>query len=617
LIQNEILHLFIWFLTLEFFSALSLQLSVRLGFYSISKPISLILFSLLLWYLGRVEFSISIILPSLFLITLLNLIVSKEMKFEMKRFLEIELIFAISFLFFSFLRALSPEILFTGGEKFMEFALLKGLLVSKNLPLEDVWFGGSEMNYYYLGYLMFASLVKLTGTPPEIAFNLASATIPAITIPMAYEFGKEFSRRKSGALTLLYLLSFAGTFKISWNYWDFSRVIPNTINEFPAFSFIHADLHPHMISIPFQILTIMLIYRIYKKRSFEAFLLVLLLLNSFLSLNTWEFPTYFLLTFFVLLISKEFRKIPLLSLPIIFFLPFRTSFFDRSIGIVHETTQLNHYLLLYGLFIAIFYLRFYKNFRKSDWWLIPLFLLLFFSNYQVPALLIPLFVAIRREKMSLENLLVLLGIFLSIFVEILYVNDAFGEPYERMNTVFKLGLQNWILWSVPAGKFLSSIGRKELKLLLPMLVLSSVFLPVAIADKAHHFEELTLDGLKYLKESHPRDIEAISFLSSKERGVILELYGDSYTYSSQFSTLTGYPSVLGWRGHEIMWRGFEPVEERQKDIIRMYHGDLKLMKKYSVKYLVVSDRERALFGDIQFNLPVIYENSEVKIYEVV
>ncbi|HEX9921586.1 MAG TPA: DUF2298 domain-containing protein, partial [Anaerolineae bacterium] len=45
-----------------------------------------------------------------------------------------------------------------------------------------------------------------------------------------------------------------------YNYWDPTRVIPATINEFPFFSFLFADLHPHMIGIPFTILFLSLAY---------------------------------------------------------------------------------------------------------------------------------------------------------------------------------------------------------------------------------------------------------------------------------------------------------------------------------------------------------------------
>ncbi|MEW5958894.1 MAG: DUF2298 domain-containing protein [Chloroflexota bacterium] len=46
----------------------------------------------------------------------------------------------------------------------------------------------------------------------------------------------------------------------AYNYWDPTRVIPNTINEFPYFSFLFADLHPHMIGLPFTVLFLSLLY---------------------------------------------------------------------------------------------------------------------------------------------------------------------------------------------------------------------------------------------------------------------------------------------------------------------------------------------------------------------
>lgn len=38
-----------------------------------------------------------------------------------------------------------------------------------------------------------------------------------------------------------------------WWYWNATRVIPDTINEFPFFSFLYADLHAHVMSLPFTL----------------------------------------------------------------------------------------------------------------------------------------------------------------------------------------------------------------------------------------------------------------------------------------------------------------------------------------------------------------------------
>ncbi len=52
-----------------------------------------------------------------------------------------------------------------------------------------------------------------------------------------------------------------------YNYWDPSRVIPNTINEFPYWSFLFADLHPHMIGIGFTVLFLALAWSLLARSS--------------------------------------------------------------------------------------------------------------------------------------------------------------------------------------------------------------------------------------------------------------------------------------------------------------------------------------------------------------
>ena len=50
----------------------------------------------------------------------------------------------------------------------------------------------------------------------------------------------------------------------AYNYWHTSRIIPFTINEFPYWSFLFADLHPHMMVMPFSILFLNLAYNWYQ-----------------------------------------------------------------------------------------------------------------------------------------------------------------------------------------------------------------------------------------------------------------------------------------------------------------------------------------------------------------
>lgn len=62
------------------------------------------------------------------------------------------------------------------------------------------------------------------------------------------------------ALTGLWRVVFEGVRLPPYNFWDPTRVIPDTINEFPYFSFLFADLHPHLIAMPFAVLALAIIY---------------------------------------------------------------------------------------------------------------------------------------------------------------------------------------------------------------------------------------------------------------------------------------------------------------------------------------------------------------------
>jgi YYY domain-containing protein len=45
-------------------------------------------------------------------------------------------------------------------------------------------------------------------------------------------------------------------FPNDWWFWNASRVIPDTINEFPFFTFTYADLHAHMLALPLTLLAL-------------------------------------------------------------------------------------------------------------------------------------------------------------------------------------------------------------------------------------------------------------------------------------------------------------------------------------------------------------------------
>ena len=79
----------------------------------------------------------------------------------------------------------------------------------------------------------------------------------------------------------------------------------------------------------------------------------------------------------------------------------------------------------------------------------------------------------------------------------------------------------------------------------------------------------------YLEDENIEDFEATNWINENIEGrpVLLEANGNSYTYYERVSTITGLPTILGWRTHEWLWQSTssdnsvpEIVSEREKDI---------------------------------------------------
>ncbi len=158
-----------------------------------------------------------------------------------------------------------------------------------------------------------------------------------------------------------------------YEFWWPSRVIPNTINEFPYWSFLFADLHPHLIGIPVAVLFIGVMLAILgqyrdgtaQDRMTEVLLLGLItfLLGTLASINLWELPTYFGLGLLLLLVAEyraqgRIRLMRVLGLAGIYlfgallaYWPFFSNYINigaSGIGWVREGDDLGTWLLVWG-----------------------------------------------------------------------------------------------------------------------------------------------------------------------------------------------------------------------------------------------------------------------------
>lgn len=328
-----------------------------------------------------------------------------------KKILWGEGLFTVAYLLFVLVRSYNPDLWHPsfGGEKPMELAFLNAVLRSRSMPPLDPWFAGGYINYYYYGYVIIASLIKLTGIIPTVAFNLAIPTLFALTFTGAVCIVYSLTESRFIALLGGYYTALIGNLNglvqlkgqlaavvahgavPPFDYWQSSRIIPFTINEFPFWSFLFADLHPHVIALPIAVCMLGVLAtfllrgrgeetagareKIAQKAAF--YLVAAFIWGTIACVNPWDMPVYAVLLALVLvvqrllqkrdetrrelLIALAFRAVlggVLFGLGYLFYLPFYVGYqqlYVNGLGIVKQGTSSADFLTIFGLwtFLAL------------------------------------------------------------------------------------------------------------------------------------------------------------------------------------------------------------------------------------------------------------------------
>ncbi len=189
------LGLLIWYLVI-FALGLVVYPLVRAGFpgladhgYPLARIVGLLLWAWLAWLAGSIGFSYSKLTIGIALgvVVLLGLWQAwrqrheliQEFRLRWKYFLMIEVIFLTFFTLDLLIRLGNPDLWHdpNGGERPMEFAFFNAILKSSSFPPYDPWFAGGYINYYYYGYVIVGTPIKLLGIIPSIAYNLILPTL--------------------------------------------------------------------------------------------------------------------------------------------------------------------------------------------------------------------------------------------------------------------------------------------------------------------------------------------------------------------------------------------------------------------------------------------------------
>ena len=322
--------------------------------YAFSKVLGLLFVGYLLWMgsvIGVIPNSRGSVQLILLALAVVAVVIVGRRREEIREFLRdnwsyvvfVEALFLATFLFAAWLRSYVPDLI--GTEKPYEFAYLNSILRSEQLPPNDPWLSGFYLSYYYFGFVMIAAVIKLTGVEPSIAFNIALAMVAALTVVatfgVMYNLVAARGRVRLAvvfgvvAVGVLLLGNLEGILEVmaahgvgpkalydwagidglaikdpttsKWYpeeffwWWRSTRIPSNwDIKEYPFFSFLLGDLHPHVMVMPFSMLAVAtgfnlmrlrerLDYR-WALRNPAPFVIAAGILGSLSFLNAWSLP---------------------------------------------------------------------------------------------------------------------------------------------------------------------------------------------------------------------------------------------------------------------------------------------------------------------------------------
>lgn len=523
-----------------------------------------------------------------------------------------------------------------GLEKFMDFAFVSSALRSATMPPADPWWAGEPINYYYFGHVAAAWLIQLARTPSDHGFNLMIAVVFAFTGSLTYRIvngtlqscGRTIAMVCGGAATALVLLggNFHSvlygllrplshtTLERGYYYPDSTRFVgfdPPTsdrgFTEMPAYGFAVGDLHAHLLNLPVALLIVLILVRVLVREwsdraiggvnRIEVIGLGLLFGVAAMS-NSWDAVSYGLLMALVgiALLIRLGRRRPLASLRLM-----------GAGGAVIASAVVLALPFLVG-FVPIASTLMWSDVRTPLWQLTVLY-----GHLIAPAVIVGLGAFRRHADGSWVVAGVLMGLSLLLITipEIGFVRDIYGEDFRRANTMFKFtfGAQaiGFLASAMVVGMLLAD-GRWRSGIAagaLSVPLLATLSFAGEIYGKEHtgfNRTTFTMDGFGFFDSELGDDrliLDWLRQLPPDSDVLLVEAPGHSYSNGSRLSALSGLPSVVGWPGHEWLWRGDRTLAfSRHEEIGAFYEQSgradaCRFLETYKATHIAVGSVERA------------------------
>ncbi len=223
----------------------------------------------------------------------------------------LELLFFVLFISFMYIKGFNAKAY--GTEKMMDYGFMTSIYRTEYFPVNDFWFTGENLNYYYFGQYLMTFLTKLSGNSVAYGYNLALGMGFSFCLTLVYalvyqilkwptksrarERSEKYQNRVAHVGSIIAALAvgiagnghyiiFAKIVPALWDilqipgdkpsYWfpDSTRYIgympdvaDKTIHEYPSYSFILGDLHAHVINITFVLTVLGILFAFLMKRS--------------------------------------------------------------------------------------------------------------------------------------------------------------------------------------------------------------------------------------------------------------------------------------------------------------------------------------------------------------